>query len=245
MKTVTSTALFVLLSLLTGCRTTKTVTIVSKDKMNVGQLMTCIYANDTLYCGKFILKPEDLKQSHIMDGVVFAVRAFDKNQSEIEMYGESGTYPSNFSSRPHNYSLWTCHKTVTSDTPVNCTLLIEPDSHKVHESVELARFEDDTLHPLTEERIISDCGNPRSTTIDSKYKTMLYSTTHSGVLAQIRFTNVDNVIDRAFNKKAQLDEIEFVDATTNLYINGSVWEPTFFDTEQEVRSIREYLPCLR
>src|ERR1039458_5553918 len=228
-----------LIALCLGCSKTIWVNILCESKMNVGQQMSCFYANDNLYCGSPVVKPEDIERLKIMDKAVFAVRSEESHRSELEKQGESGTYSSRFATNPVDYSVWNCNKTGTSDPAVTCRLLKNPDPKRVEQELELARFEDSIVRPLTEKTLVNACGNPRTTKTDSISTTFVYPTTHPGVLAKARFDTSSR------DSEPRLDEIETVDEKTDeFYVKGILWFPYSNDGDR-ITSIREYLPSLK
>ncbi len=227
-----------LIAVCLGCGKTKTVDILSESKMNVGQQVSCFYVNDNLYCGSPAVKPEDVERFKVMDRVVFAIRSLERHRGDTEKAGEAGTYSTKFTTTPRDYSLWNCNKTGGSEPAVTCALLKNPDPKQVAYQLEQARFQD-SLRALTEKTLMNACGNPRTTKSDMISRTLVYPTTHSGVLAEVRFDTTSH------DTEPKVDGITTVDEKTGqFYVQGILWG-TYTEGMDRITSIKEYLPCLK
>jgi len=224
---------------LLGCGTTTVVNVHSEDKMMTGELMSCIYHGNNLYCASPLLKAEDIDRLQIMSKVVSVV---SNEQKESDMK-EGGSFSTKFASKPKEYSFWNCSSTGVAEPAIKCTLLREADQKLVaqqEQEIKMTETQEAKLqYGTTEQSIVAACGSPIEQEDDSISHTTYFHSSQSGVLMQVRFSTL--------RKPQQLEGIETVDTIAHgLVVEGVSWN-NFANIgktdEDQLATIRQYFPC--
>jgi len=185
----------ILLLALTGCSTTKPVSVVTDDvNWTVGQHDYCVYKANRLLCapsgGRFTVPKEMVAQhkegeKYKIEDILFAnsidftsriEEGLRKNEKGLQLK----VFDTKFSTNPDDYSIWNCITTGLGSPAVECKLMKQPspkDKELIANKLEqqrLGRKASDTLHVLTHKMIEERCGAPLQRTEDSISVAELY-----------------------------------------------------------------------
>ncbi|MGA3079979.1 MAG: hypothetical protein ABSD44_01205 [Terracidiphilus sp.] len=230
-------AFIAMVLLFTGCGHKKTVTVISERKLNVGQVSTCMFDGDNLYCGNVVMTVQDIEKRKTMEHIVYTVHDIVRDMKNDPLKNsESAIYPVRFDSKPIAYSIWICTYIGNADMPIKCALLKNADSKSVQEQLNNIQYVDSVLMPLTMEHLMSVCGNPQSTTTYESETTLIYPTNHPPTLA--------NFIFRARNEPTNAVEIDNVYLGHGDDVVAGIWVP-FVQDYSVVNKVEEYVPCLK
>ena len=241
-------ALFVAAVLLaTGCGHKKTVTVFTDGKLNVGQMSTCVFDGEALYCGNYSTTAQEIEKGRMAEVIVYIARHMKRHATKS---AESGVYSVGFGSGPIAYSIWTCTYMGDADTPIKCALLKNAGSKSVQAQLKNMQYFDAVLKPLSKEHLISVCGKPQSVIEESDRpaSTLIYPTNHPDTLVNFRF--------RTRSEPYEAVEMDLVSLERGDKVVATVWVPCVEDYSavntgpciedySAISTVEQYVPCLK
>lgn len=230
-----------LVMLCAGCGKTKVVSVQGAAKMNVGEQVSCVYSSENLYCNDQLLSKKEVDEPHMMDRFVFTIQSHADDHPGDSSSVESGSYPTSFATNPIDYSLWICSKTGNSNPAIKCTLQQNPDPKRIAELLEVVKFEDHVLNPLTPDQLIALCGMPKESSQSDISKTMIYPANGPGIINEVEF---DTYTYRPVPKVSSITTVD--EKTGNRVDLGMRWRRgNGWINEFAIRQLKTYMPCLK
>lgn len=226
-----------LVVLCSGCDKARVVSVQGAAKMNVGEHVSCIYSGEKLYCMDQLVSKQEVDKRHMMDRVVFAVRAQVNHDADNSSSAEGESYSIKFTTDTIDYSLWDCSKTGSSNPAIRCTLQQNPDPKRVTASLDAAKFEESVVTPLTQDHLIALCGGPKEIKTDAISSILIYPTKKPGIVVSVYFNTL--------HPPTRLQSIETVDEKTGqFFVGGMIWNRGDND-EDAIKDLKTYMPCLK
>jgi len=243
------------LSLLSGCNKSEPVRVVALS-WNVGEHLDCSYHLNNIYCfppsmkrlDRFAFdgvkdtsgKPVSRTQMLLSYGPELA-HYMERNREEVEKAWSAGTgtYETQFSTRPVPYSIWDCYRTGSGQPAIVCRLTQKPDGELqkwITEKEEQAKL-DDMLVTLHKEDVIRRCGQPQ-TAANASADTLLYASSRPGISMKLWFPGLSDGV---------LESIE----TTDQKRPDGTYPPEFIiwmrngDALDQIPAVLRELPCLK